>query len=512
MELTYNGRISKDSMITYSDVPNIITFDNTSSTGSCNEIEFRLGSVGTFDNSKTYTITFDGHTIQGTKDKNKIGGLYYFLPTDSFDDRQYSAVTIVNAFNNIPAIQSNYKVHLVWNMNTMTPTASIKFTAREKYMEMPTYSCNWPSGYYAFGATNIGRPGDVMLDGESHIVNVDVWTYNYDDAFFDTEIEPTEFKYVTSLQKTYYGKPVSFDLSPVLTALLEKQNDMKLYLATMSCYSGGILKYSANTGYHYHTNGYECNFSDPYLMADKRAPRFAMNYKRGKGQGGSSNNTVLYVYFPWIDFSLYSPYDGNRELNVAYYKPSGELSYDDMIEADEVIENSSLIECKLWLDDGASDENSYVDLMLDQTGESIRFKFIKPGKGSDIDNATRILWYNEYNGISFFDFTGTRNEKRKIKTTTYEQSELDFYTKNDREKTNIYSKDLEIEVSHSTHYLEKDALYQLYSLQASRKAWIEEDGKRYYINVTALDVEEAENASHIFRATVTYTYSRQNAI
>ena len=119
----------------------------------------------------------------------------------------------------------------------------------------------------------------------------------------------------------------------------------------------------------------------------------------------------------------------------------------------------------------------------------------------------RVYWYNEYNGVSFFDFTAERTETRKENIETYEKQNFDFYTENAREKKKIYEKKIDIEVKHSSHYINKNGVYLMYSLQNSKRAWVIINGIRYYINITNLEISEANNSTHIFTAKITYEYS-----
>ena len=76
-----------------------------------------------------------------------------------------------------------------------------------------------------------------------------------------------------------------------------------------------------------------------------------------------------------------------------------------------------------------------------------------------------------------------------------------------REKKKIYEKKIDIEVKHSSHYINKNGVYLMYSLQNSKRAWVIINGIKYYINITNLEISEANNSSHIFTAKITYEYS-----
>ena len=97
--------------------------------------------------------------------------------------------------------------------------------------------------------------------------------------------------------------------------------------------------------------------------------------------------------------------------------------------------------------------------------------------------------------------------RKRENIETYDKQNFDFYTENAREKKKIYEKKINIEVKHSSHYIDKNGVYLMYSLQNSKRVWININDTRYYINITNLEISEANNSSHIFTAKITYEYS-----
>lgn len=122
------------------------------------------------------------------------------------------------------------------------------------------------------------------------------------------------------------------------------------------------------------------------------------------------------------------------------------------------------------------------------------------------DENQRVFWRNSYGGLSFFDFTGNRTEKRKITTTTYTDSILNYYNHKINEKNLIFDKQNEITVDLTTHNILKDTQWLLFDLQQSRDTWIYLNGEKYRILVSDLTITET-NVTDIYTATIEYTYS-----
>ena len=148
-------------------------------------------------------------------------------------------------------------------------------------------------------------------------------------------------------------------------------------------------------------------------------------------------------------------------------------------------------------------QSSYIDLTIPNVGK-LRYTVIKPIHATD--EAQRIYWTNSYGGTSFFDFTGTRTEERKTDIETYESSLYDYYNSNRQELTNIYSKEVKVIVTLTTHNMVKDGTWQLFDLQNSYNAWTTVNEKDYAIHITDIQVDETDVAG-IYTAQIKYEYS-----
>ena len=72
--------------------------------------------------------------------------------------------------------------------------------------------------------------------------------------------------------------------------------------------------------------------------------------------------------------------------------------------------------------------------------------------------------------------------------------------------TKIYSKDVKITVTLTTHNIVKDGTWQLFDLQNSYNAWTTVNEKEYAIHITDIQVDETD-VSGIYTAQIKYEYS-----
>ena len=504
MEITFNNLTSSKNIICLSGVPNILTFTGSSTADVCAEYVFAYTTIINIEVNTQYNIVFGDYNITSTFNENNVGGTTFWLPQfNSYENQLYSCYTIVRALRNVPFIAANYTVWLDDNQDgTMKPTVHIKAKKYGKNYNVDV-STDLPSSIYTWSRTVNGSTNDAMLQGKSNKIMCDLYRYKQPAQFGDETLSETE--YITTLEKNYYGVPVSFNVTPILSSLLSNTDyeDMQQFKFDIYGFSDKKLVLGEQTSPMYFTNGYLCNFSQPFINTIN-GNFFAANVSRGD-ERDQYNKTYLYTYYPSLVFSIYTSTSGFVKGYVNYIDSAGNQIAS--IEHDVVkTEGETLKTYTIALDEEKFRQSSYIDLTIPYVG-IIRYNVIKPINAADEVEVRRVYWYNEYNGVSFFDFTAERTETRKEDIETYEKQNFDFYTENAREKTKIYEKKINIEVKHSSHYIDKNGVYLMYSLQNSKRAWVDINDTRYYINITNLEISEANNSSHIFTAKITYEYS-----
>lgn len=505
MQITFNNLTSSPNIICLSGVPNIVTFTGSSTSNTYAEYQFAYQNINNIDINKQYNINFGEYNITSTFDEENVGGTTFWLPQfNSYENHLYSCHTIVRAFRNVPFIAANYNVWLDdADEGSMSPMVYIK-AKREGALFNVNISSDLPENTYVWLRIYDGGTDDAMLQGKSNKIICDIYKYKTPTQIGTTNNGERDF--ITSLEKNYYGKPISFDVTPVLNTMLSDDNyeDMQQFNFDLYGFSDKKMVFSQQSSTMYITNGYLCNFSQPFIN-NVRTSFFAANVSRGDDRL-QYNNTYLYTYYPSIVFSVYTGTYGIVRGYVDYYD-SAENKIAS-IEHDVVkSQGESLKTYTIALDAEKFSKSTYIDLTIPYVGK-IRYNVIKPVNATDEREVRRVYWYNEYNGVSFFDFTGERTETRKENLEYYEKQDFDFYNEtNSREKKKIYDKTIDIEVKHTSHYIDKNGLYLFYSLQNCKRAWVELGDIRYYINITNLEISESNNTSHIYSARITYEYS-----
>lgn len=506
MEITFNNLTSSRNIICLSGVPNILTFTGSSTTNSYAEYQFQFTTILNVEINTTYNINFGEYNITSTFNEDNVGGTTFWLPQfNSYENQLYSCYTIVKAFRNVPFIAANYDVWLDDDEDgTMLPIIHIKAKKYGSNFNVSVTS-DLPSEIYTWSRTVDGGTNDAMLQGKKNKIICDLYRYKTPAQFGDVQLSDTE--YVTSLEKNYYGKSVSFNVTPLLNTLLsdEDYEDMQQFKFDIYGFSDKKLVLGEQTSPMYITNGYLCNFSQPFISS-VNGNFLAANLSRGDYRE-QYNNTYLYTYYPTLVFSVYTS-TGSFVSGYINYVDSANNVIASLEHSISRTDGETLKTYTIQLDNTYFRQSAYIDLMIPNVGY-VRYNVIKPINAANETEVRRIYWYNEYNGVSFFDFTGERTETRKEDITTYEKQEFDFYNEtNSREKNKVYEKKVGIEVKHTSHYIDKNGVYLFYSLQNAKRAWLELNGIRYYISITNLGISETNNTSHIFSVRITYEYSR----
>ena len=505
MEITFNNLTNSRNIICLSGVPNILTFTGSSTTNQYAEYEFNYTTIINIEINTTYNINFGEYNITSTFDSKNVGGTTFWLPQfNSYENQMYSCYTIVRAFRNVPFIAANYNVYLDEDGNGgLSPVVHIKAKKYGSNFNV-NVSTDLPASIYSWSRVTNGSTDDAMLQGSTNKILCDVYKYKTPAPFGDNTL--SEREYITSLEKNYYGQPVNFNVTPILNTLLSNDNyeDMQQFDIDIYGFSDKRLVFSDNTTAMYVTNGYLCNFSQPFINTIS-GNFFAANVSRGDDRA-QFNKTYLYLYYPTLVFSIYTSTYGFVRGYVNYIDSAGNTIASIEHEVTRT-EGETLKTYTIALNAEKFSKSSYIDFYLPAVG-TIRYNVIKPINAANETEVRRVYWYNEYNGVSFFDFTGDRSETRKENIEYYEKQDFDFYNStNSREKTKVYDKKIDIEVKHSSHFIDKNGVYLFYSLQNSKRAWVELSGIRYYINVTNLEVSESNNTAHIYTARITYEYS-----
>lgn len=508
MEITYNGLTYNKDIITLSGVPNILTFTGTSTVNRKDKWRISFTRLINVEVNTVYHIYFNDYQISSVPELYMQGGTNFYMPaSNSYANRLILAQSVTKAARNIPYIAANYDVWLDDDEDgTMQPIVNIQ-SKKPGALYNITVTTDFPTADYQITHQTTGVTDDDMLQGNTNSLSVDIYRYTNQTKIGDNP-NPQSREYITTLEKGYSGKPISFNLTPVLSTFVEN-GEMAQYMMTIYGFSNGLLKFSHVTEPCFITQGYQVNQSEPFIGTFTNR-MLAQDVSRGDDRD-QFNKTHLYLYYPTVPFSMYTKNGITQtQVTVNYIGSAGNTILSQNFSVWATDSHNSLGHYELSLSKENFAKSNYVDLVIPDVG-TVRYNVIKPLNAADERDCRRILWYNEYGGISFIDLTGELTVQRKEEIELYQKQNFDFYTADGREENRVYSKEMDIVYKHKTHYIDENGKYLLYSLQASSTAWTEINGRKYYIVITNLEIKEASNTSHIFTGEIEYQMSYPEA-
>lgn len=477
MNITFNGSGRTSDQITFNDVPNIVTLtdDNYGNKATIN-LEFKnsLGAATTGNNQ--WNITILGESITNTTDyTNAVNKNFYISPTDAVS----TAASVARALRNCAKISANYTIEHNVSRNVLLKARVI-------------------------GDTQAASPVDTNIPNTHLVVTATQGTASshYNGSKISLDIHAGD-DYVTTLEKSWYGSGVSFNVTPVLNTITEEKK-VKQYHIDVNAIKDGEYEDLGTIGNNYATVGYMCNQGLKYI--DNTIFTIAGNYSRGTEKAGQENNTILYLAENTIPIAFYNGSEGGMYVDIIYL----DSAY-NQIGSGRTEWNNTDSSKRLWFEEytlsyGYFQRATYVDLILGS--DKLRYKIIKPRDMTEY--VQRIEWINEYGGVSFFDFSGGKTETRDRTIQTYEKNIFGYYTDTINEQELTYDIDVRYNVTLKSHIMEKDGIWLFNSLIQSPKVWTEVNGEKYTIIIDSVSVDELENNNDLYEATVRYRYS-QNA-
>lgn len=541
-EILLNNKKDAENFILFDSVPNIVTIKSTTTSQTKAQYEFNFSTTNLSDIVENAVIEVNGFQVQATNDLSSAMGRKFYIPSSN----ESLAVNVMMALQNIPNLA------MLYNFYHINDTDNFKMIAKD-YGSQYNIALKFNPLLTETDATNI-EPTYVNssitneLYGEnSSKIYIDIYSSHssLQSEFLQEELTPSipdlpyepetplvpetstqalgdeiivpinpyfptiptnfvDLKYTVTLEKEFYDKNTNFNISPILTTL-SNNDSLTIFRIIAYCIKDGNYVYIGKSDVNYSTKGYLVNQGNRYIDFDGEGfitymP--ALNVQKGTNKN-TYNKSTLYVYDPLIKLTMYYA-SGSIGYTIKYLASDESVIETRTSRKIPISQRRSYLNVKnltIDLDEDTLRQSFYVDIQFDFG--TLRYNVINPPYGN-ID-CTRVYWYNSYGGISFFDFTGDKQEERKASSTTYDKSLLDYYTSTDEEQRIVYIKDTELTTKLTTHLMDKNGLYQLYDLQNSYTVWIVINNKKYYIIVSEVSVEEPSD--NIYKATIKYTYS-----
>ena len=473
MNITYNNLSSPSNILTFTEIPNILKISENVTGTKCT-IQFMMGNGlrQTVTGDSQYYITLFGETISNVMAPESANNKRFYIS----DDAESTAMSIARAFRNCGGLNADFDIFGKGStVEIIAKTIGNKITTAN-YLQR-----NIPGDKMGVSVQD-GSSTSILFNSK---IQVDVYNSN----------EANVNNFITTLEKNWHGDECAFDMSPVLSTFSE-YGQTQPYTFVLNVFRDNGEWQNQGTVSGNTTIGYHANQSDKYKYA--QGAQMLLNKNRG-----TNGTMILYTYNNVIPYSVLCGIDtGGWNVTVSvkdsafnevylYTSTSRRTSSNMIIDTSETIPQTAMT------------SGYYVDITIGT--QTTRFNIIKPLKATEYYQ--RILWRNEYGGISFFDFTGSRSESDNVDIETYEKNIFDYHDNNEFERKMIYKNDYKKTVSLTSHLLEEDGKWIFNSLMRSKKVWTTINGKTYYIIPKSIDVQEDQTYNNIYTVKLTYEYS-----
>ena len=473
MNITYNNLSSPSNILTFTEVPNILKISENVTGTKCT-IQFMMGNGlrQTVTGDSQYYITLFGETISNVMSPENTNNKRFYIS----DDAESTAMSIARALRNCGGLNADFDIF--GNGSTVEIIAK---TIGKKITTANYLQRNIPGDKMSVSVQD-GSSTSILFNSK---IQVDV--YNSNAASVNN--------FITTLEKNWYGDECAFDMSPVLSTFSE-YGQTQPYTFVLNVFRDNGEWQNQGTVSGNTTIGYHANQSDKYKYA--QGAQMLLNKNRG-----TNGTMILYTYNNVIPYSVLCGSDtGGWNVKVSVKDSAFNEVYANTSTSSRTTSNM-IVDTNATIPQTAIKNGYYVDITVGT--QTTRFNIIKPLKATEYYQ--RILWRNEYGGISFFDFTGSRSESDSVDIETYEKNIFDYHDNNEFERKMIYKNDYKKTVSLTSHLLEEDGKWIFNSLMRSKKVWTTINGKTYYIIPKSIDVQEDQTYNNIYTVKLTYEYS-----
>ena len=473
MNITYNNLSSPSNILTFTEIPNILKIsENVTGTKCTIQFSMSNGLRQTVTGDSQYYITLFGETISNVMAPESANNKRFYIS----DDAESTAMSIARAFRNCGGLNADFDIF--GNGSTVEIIAK---TIGNKITTANYLQRNIPGDKMGVSVQD-GSSTSILFNSK---IQVDVYNSN----------EANVNNFITTLEKNWYGYECAFDMSPVLSTFSE-YGQTQPYTFVLNVFRDNGEWQNQGTVSGNTTIGYHANQSDKYKYA--QGAQMLLNKNRG-----TNGTMILYTYNNVIPYSVLCGIDTSGWNVKVSVKDSAFNEVYSYTSTSRRTSSNMIIDTSETIPQTAMTSGYYVDITIGT--QTTRFNIIKPLKATEYYQ--RILWRNEYGGISFFDFTGSRSESDSVDIETYEKNIFDYHDNNEFERKMIYKNDYKKSVSLTSHLLEEDGKWIFNSLMRSKKVWTTINGKTYYIIPKSIDVQEDQTYNNIYTAKLTYEYS-----
>lgn len=463
MAVKLNNITSWNNLITYSDVPTIVSIEQQSYEGVRARMDLTFNTLSHAAETGQ-TITILDETITSVDDMSAATGRnFYISPTNTS-----TAYGALRALRNCPWLSANYDIYI---NDYHQPIITILAKEPGEASNL-TMSTTFTSSELVVATT----AGTLASDDGASVYGVDIFSGS---------------EFITTLTKSAINDVQHFDVAPVLATIAEYG---KLVPYTLRVFgvddADGVTRLSTMGGYV--TPGYYCHGHSPFISTS--------NMYTIASDGGS-------VYSPSVTFSYYNLGSRLGSVNVTYKDSANLTVTSETVSIYDQAKGYKYVEdITVPLTESAMTYATSVQIS-GAMGTAV-YAIEKPLDSTE--GATRIYWRNPYGGLDFLDFTGAESVKVSDTETTYRPSYYDFYESDVVQKERTYKKDVTHTHSLSSRFTGEGILPLYASLNASPYVFIEEDGKQVVILINSLSIDEDKDVNGVYTVSIDYRRSRED--
>ena len=496
MNIFFNGQEIDNGLLVFSEVPNLVEISQAvyGTKGQLKIVLSNAFSEAVTANSQYYVTLFEETITNVLAPTEATNRRFYVFPQAEGNAARNTALSMAKAFRSCSSLAAQF---VITTATTNTEGDTILFTAKTigKRNFLQSFDTNIQS-YVTFTVIDDGSS-----DSSSSLLE-------YNDGFYKSKIDVEVYnadEYVTTLEKNWYGNRCVFDVTPVLATMTEPTNvfgnerlSKYVFKVNRLAENGNYTSLGEISGYT--TYGYLANNSEKYLPLGLQV---LSNTKVG------DKAELIYTYDPYIVYSvLVRAGTSSTSFTASYtvYNQAMEELYSTS-ETYNTQGNAEIMDIG-WIIPNEVRKEAYI-VEVEVPNGTLRYNVIKPLNAAD--GYQRVMWRNEYGGISFFDFTGQRSITDNIDVETYEKSIFDFYnTDYDKETSEIekiYSNKVTKTWKMKSHILENGGQYIFNSMMHSKMIWTELDGKDVVLIPKSFEVTEDQNYDNLFTVSVSFNFS-----
>lgn len=470
-----NGQSAPSNMLCFSDSINIAEYSDSS--GGTRSVAYITPSVTAASADSQYYLVVNDESVTNVIEANNSNNRRFYI-----SDRTTTAAHLANALNNCSSLYADFSIFPSGN--------SVCLSARTVGSKPIVVSGNLPitSAYTAGTATASLYGGKVGLQvsGGGEFIR---------------------------LEKNYYGGDIGYNVSPIITSIAEYGKvtpfSMKMYSFDKDGHYSNLL----GTMNNYATYGYISNDSHPYLpfveggmiLENKEAHGAKMKFYVASVDTDDANGRTL--TFP-ISVAINKTGTGAIGTVTAYPDTIHGIIMEASVGTGITYTGYGIYDINVTLTGIQTMKRLVISLdagsQTNNDVETIEYQIINPKRGAWVYN--RVLWRNEYGGVSFFDFTEEPQYSYESSNETYRKNFYGFYGNvNVRQESIPYKNENATQVKLGSHLMPVEGTYIADSLMKSKRVWVVEGGLTRYIIPKGIEITEAENAQ--YRMYLTYEYS-----